>query len=51
MIKAKLFETKEIDCKFMTAADRIQDEQYEAHSYLKQTYVTEILLIYREGNE
>lgn len=69
MIKAKLFETKEIDRKFMTAAEqvenfinsnsidkvistvRIQDEQYEEHSYLKQTYVTEILLIYREGNE
>ena len=30
---------------------RIQDEQYEVHSYLKQTYVTELLLIYREGDE
>lgn len=69
MIRAKLFESKKIDGKFMTAAEqvenfincntidkvistvRIQDEQYEEHSYLKQTYVTELLLIYREGNE
>lgn len=69
MIRAKLFESKEIGSKFMTAAEqvedfinhnlidkvistvRIQDEQYEEPSYLKQTYVTELLLIYREGNE
>ncbi len=69
MIRAKLFESKKIGSKFMTAAEqvedfinhnsidkvistvRIQDEQYEEHSYLKQTYVTELLLIYREGNE
>ncbi len=69
MIRAKLFESKKIDGKFMTAAEqvedfinsnsidkvistvRIQDEQYEERSYLKQTYVTELLLIYREGNE
>ena len=30
---------------------RIRDEQYEEYSNLKQTYVTELLLIYREGNE
>ena len=69
MIRAKLFESKNIGSKFMTAAEqvedfinhnlidkvistvRIQDEQYKEHSYLKQTYVTELLLIYREGNE
>lgn len=69
MIKAKLFESKKIGSKFMTAAEqveefinhnsidkvistvRIQDEQCVEHSYLKQTYVTELLLIYREGNE
>ena len=69
MIRAKLFESKKIDGKFMTAAKqvenfinhnsidkvistvRIQDEQYEEHSYLKETYVPELLLIYREGNE
>lgn len=69
MIRAKLFESKKIGSKFMTAAEqvedfinhnsidkvistvRIQDEQYEEHSYLKQTYVTELLLIYREGDE
>ena len=69
MIRAKLFESKQIGSKFMTVAEqvedfinhnlidkvistvRIQDEQYEEHSYLKQTYVTELLLIYREGNE
>ena len=69
MIRAKLFESKNIGSKFMTAAEqvedfinhnlidkvistvRIQDEQYEEHSYLKQTYVTELLLIYREANE
>lgn len=69
MVKAKLFESKKIDGKFMTAAEqvedfinhnsidkvisivRIRDEQYEEYSNLKQTYVTELLLIYREGNE
>lgn len=69
MIRAKLFESKKIGSKFMTAAEqvedfinhnlidkvistvRIQDEQYEEHSYLKQTYVTKLLLIYREVNE
>ena len=69
MIRAKLFESKNIGSKFMTAAEqvedfinhnlidkvistvRIQDEQYEEHSYLKQTYVTDLLLIYREANE
>ena len=69
MIRAKLFESKKIGSKFMTAAEqveefinhnsidkvistvRIQDEQYEEYSYLKQTYVTKLLLIYREGDE